>query len=842
MRELLLAARLARRELRSGLSGFRLFLACLAIGVFATAAVGSLQGSIDAGIRTESRALLGGDIDLQLYHQPPTGEQEAFLSARSAARSRIVEMRAMVRPVGDRDRRTLVELKAVDEHYPLVGAVQLEPAGSLQDSLAFRDGRWGAVAAAGLLERQGLQPGDLVRVGEATVEIRARLVREPDQVASVFNLGPRLMVAAGAVGETGLVQPGSLVHYHNRVLLPPGTATAAWIDAVKAAFPTAAWRIRDASGAAPGIRRFVERMNLFLSFVALSTLLIAGIGVGNAVKAYLDGKTSTIATFRCLGARPGLIFRIYLVQIAVLAALAIAVGGAAGALVPALAIAALQGVLPIPAQAGLHVAPLALAGLFGGLTALTFALWPLARVRAVAAADLFRLLAVPLSSRPGLKDTAVVAGLAAVLAALVVLTSSDRWFAAWFVAGTCATLLVLRGGAAVVMAAARRVGRFRTHEVRMAVANLHRPATATPVVMVSLGAGMAVLVAIALIEGNIRARIGERLPDAAPALFFIDIQDDQTAAFDETVLGVEGVERFRRVPSVRGGIVAINGVPVERATVAPEAQWAVRGDRGLTYARGRPEEAKLVAGDWWPSDYRGPPLVSLDAGLAEGFGVGLGDTLTLNVLGRQFVAEIASLREIDWGAIPFDFALILAPGTLEGAPHSHIAAVFVSERAETAVERAVAGRLPNVSAIRVRDALAAVNRLVAAVGDGIRLSASATLVVGALVLAGAIIADRRRRTRDAVLFKVLGATRSRIAAIFLFEYAALGLCTGAAAALVGSIAAWAVTVLMMHGDWVFLPRVVAATVLGSIATTAVIGFSGTWRALGQKALPHLRNE
>jgi putative ABC transport system permease protein len=428
------------------------------------------------------------------------------------------------------------------------------------------------------------------------------------------------------------------------------------------------------------------------------------------------------------------------------------------------------------------------------------------------------------------------------LTALTIVTAGDPYLAGWFVGGAMATLLALRGGAALLMAAAARLPRPRNAELRLALANLHRPGAATASVVLSMGTGVAVLVAVALIEGNLSAQINERLPKSAPAFFFIDIQDDQAAAFDATVRGVPGVEDLRRVPSLRGRIVRIAGVPVEQAKIAPEVAWAVRGDRALTYAATLPENARIVAGSWWPPDYAGPPAVSFDAGVARGFGVGVGDTLTLNVLGREIEAKIMSLREIDWRTIPFDFALIFAPGSLERAPHTHIAAVFASPGSEGALEKAVADRFVNVTAIRVRDALEAVNSILAGIGTGVRAAASLTVIVGALVLGGAIAAGKRRRRYDAVVFKVLGATRARIARMFVYEYGLLGLATGAVAAAIGTLTAWAVIVFLMHGEWVFLPGVVVATVVVCIALTQVIGFAGTWRVLGQKTAPFLRNE
>ncbi|TVR78166.1 MAG: FtsX-like permease family protein [Rhodospirillales bacterium] len=837
-----LAWRLARRDLRGGLGRFRILLACLVVGVAAIAAVGSVEQSIVAGLRADARQLLGGDVDVSRIHEPLAERERRLINDRADETADVVEMRAMARAVNGDGIRALVELKAVDDAYPLVGHVQLRPDGPLDEALGYRNGAWGAVLERGVLDRLGIAVGDAIQVGESSFVVRAVIEREPDRVATVAGFGPRLMIAAGALPETGLIQPGSLVRFHTRAVLPPGTDVTRWAGELAAVMPDSGVRIRDVSGAAPGVERFVERMSLFLTFVGLSALLVGGLGISNGVRAHLDSRTATIATLKCLGAPTRLVFRMYLLQVLLLAAIGIAMGLVLGALLPVIGLSVLEGVLPLRAQAGVYPGPLGLAALFGLLTAVTFALWPLARARQVPAANLFRSAVAPVTARPRLRDALAVAGAALALAALTVGTAAEPRFALAFVAGAAASLLLLRASAALVTAAAKRLPALGASSWRLAVANLHRPSAPTASVVVSLGIGVAALVAIGLIEGSLRAQIRDRLPDSAPAWFFIDIQDAQAQAFDETVLAVDGVERVERVPSLRGRITRIDGVPAAEADVAPESAWALRGDRGLTTAAEPPANVELVAGSWWSPDYDGPPLVSFDAGIAEGFGVGIGDTLTVNVLGRNLEVTIASLRAIDWQSVPFDFVLILSPGALAGAPMTHIAAVFATPESELALDRAVAAAFPNVTGVRVREALEAVNGLVSAIGSGVRAAGAVTLAAGLLVLLGAMAADRQRRTYDAVVFKVLGATRLRIARLYFAEYGLLGLVTGLIAALIGGAAAWAVTVLVMGSPWVFLPGTAAGIVGVAVAATVIAGFAGTWQVLGRKAAPLLRND
>lgn len=837
-----LTFRLMRREMRSGLRGFRVFLASLALGVAAIAGVGSIGASVTAGLEANARALLGGDVDLRLLHREFTPRQMAWLSQQSTGLSQMVKMRAMARPTKVRDQRSLVELKAVDQAYPLVGDFVAAPNKPLDELLAPEGSVWGAVADANLLSRFGLTLGDTVTVGAATFQIRATVVTEPDRSASLFTFGPRLLVATRALAATDLVKPGSQIRYHTRVIVAPGASTKDWRTQLAKAFPDAGWRIRGLDNAAPGVQRFIDRMTLFLSFVGFTVLLVGGLGVANTVSSYLQAKTATIATLKCLGASGAMIFRLYMAQILILATmgtvLGILLGGGGAYLFAVLA----EGRMPVTPVPGWYGGALAVAAVFGIGVAATFALWPIARAREVPAAALFRDAVAPHTAPPRKGYVlAVVIGVAA-LGAFTVLTAHDRSFAAWFVAGAAVTMGLLRLGAFAVAWTARRMRFIGSPGVRLAIANLHRPGAATVSIMLSLGCGLAVLVAVGLIQGNLARQVSERLPDRAPAFFFMDIQPHQVAAFDKAVNGVSGTGNYQRVPTLRGRIVKIAGQPVAERQIAPNAQWAVRGDRSLTYSAAKPETAIIVDGKWWPQTYAGPPAISFDAGLAKGFGVGVGDTLTFNVLGREITATIKSLREIDWRSLRFDFAVIFAPGTLEAAPHSHIAAIEAARTAEDAVEKAATDTFPNISAIRVRDALAAAANLLAGISAAVTGTAAITVLAGALVLSAAVAANRRRQERDSVVFKVLGATRRRLLGVFLMEYGVLGLATSIVAAAVGTLAAWGVVRFLMDMQWVFLPTTVALTALACLLVTLAVGFAGTWRVLGQKATPHLRNQ
>jgi len=849
-----LALSLARRELRGGLRGFRTFLASLMLGIGAIAAVGTLTGSLLDGLRGDGQVLLGGDLDLRLVHREITDAQRAWLEARGRL-SQVVELRAMAHRNG---RRALIELRAVDSAYPLYGAVELHPARPLAELLAYRDGAWGLAADASLLRRLEMDPEALgvatrLRIGELTYEVRALVAREPDRSTRIAAFGPRVLVAYESLAETGLLQPGSLNHHHYRLRLPETADSAALRRDLAVAFPAAGWRVRDTSEAAPGLARFIDRLGLFLTLIGLTALLIGGVGIGNAVRGYLESRTSTIATLKCLGASSRLIARIYWIQILFLALVGIVAGLVLGLAAAYLAGALIGEFFAWQTRFAVHALPLATATAFGLLTAVAFSLWPLAHACALAPASLFRdkIAPAPWPRRRLAARAYGAIGLATLaLAGLVVATSTDHGVGLWFVACAAGALLLFHGAGAGLVALVRRLPRPRRAALRLALANLVRPGAPTVGVVASFGLGLTVLVAIALVEFNLANTLGRTLPERAPALYFIDIQPDQVAPFDALVRATPGVGSLRRIPMLRGRIVSVNGIAPEDMEIPPEIAWVFRGDRGLTWSREPPPNAEITAGDWWPPDYAGPPLLSLDAEVARALGLGLGDRIGVNLLGRDVEAEIASLRAIDWTGLNLNFVMMFSPGLLEGAPQTHIATVEIPPGAapdsraeiEDALERRVTDRFANVSAIRVRDALAAVIGIMSHVALAVHAAAAVALLAGVLVLGGALAAGQQRRIYDAVVLKVLGATRGYLLRAYLMEYGILGLVTAGLAAGLGSLAAYVVVTELLHLGFTFQAAPVAAVALPGVAVTLALGFLGTWRALDRKAAPLLRNQ
>jgi putative ABC transport system permease protein len=852
-----LPLRFALRELRGGLRGFYVFIACIALGVMAIAGVAAVSAGLADGLAREGRVILGGDLAFSLSLREASNEERAFLE-RHGRVSLAATTRAMASTQSasvdapdhaDAGRTALVELKAVDAAYPLYGTVTLDPPQPLAEVLAQRDGVYGAAADPTLLARLDLKPGARIRVGAAQIEIRAVLTAEPDLLAGGIGFGPRLLLGEAALRATGLLQPGSVVRWHYRLRLPDSEAGDSAVKAVTASaaaeLPEAGWEVRSRSNASPSLEQNVERFTQYLTLVGLTALLVGGVGVANAVKGHLDRRRNVIATLKSLGATGSRVFSIYLTQVMVLAFLGVLPGLAVGAALPYLIAWGFRTILPLPLAPAIHPAGLALALLYGLLTAVAFALWPLGRAHDAPVAALFRDAVAGEQRFPRRIYVVATALVVAALALIAIELAFDKRIAAIFVAAAAGVFVLLRLVAALVMWIARHAPRPSSPVVRLAIANIHRPGALTPSVVLSLGLGLALLVTVIEIDGNLRRQFTAALPEKAPAFYFIDIPSTDAEKFDAFVHTQAPRAVLVRVPMLRGRILAAHGVAADELRPPPDTAWALQSDRGVTYGDDVPAGSRIVAGQWWKPGYEGVPLVSFEKRIADGLGLKVGDIVTVNVLGRNIDATIANLRVLDWQNLGINFVMVFSPNSFRGAPHTDIATLTypgggnVTE--EVALLKAVADAFPTVTTVRVREALEAVGQLVMNLVVAIRGASALTLLVAVLVLGGALAAGHRHRVYDAVILKTLGATRSRLVSAYALEYLALGLATALFGMAAGIASAALVVTRVMNLSFTVLPAPALIAAATAVIATVGLGLAGTVSALGQKPAPVLRN-
>ena len=827
------ALRLAFRDLRGSKAGLRLLAICLFLGVAALAGIGSLSSAILTGLSERGQVILGGDIQMeaaQRYANPD--ERAAF--ARLGRLSESVQMRAMAATL-DGSQSLLVELKGIDGPYPLYGRLRLAPG-----AIAPRPSGTGVAIAPALAEKLELKVGDQIRVGDAQLRIIGIIAEEPDRVGEGFTLGPVVMADMAGIDATALIQPGSLFTTKYRVKLRPGINPAEATRTLSRQFAGAGWEYRDRSNGAPGTRRFIERLGQFLALIGLTALAVAGIGVGNGVASWLDGKRGSIATLKVLGASSRTIFQTYLIQIVLVAAGAILTGLATGAIIP-WAVASLAGdLLPVTPELDLYPGPLGLGALYGLLIALLFSLAPLARSRRVTAASLFRDQ-VELAERPSFAVIVAMSAIAGLIAAVAIATAREPLFAASFIGAVLALLALLTGLGVLIRRTAAALPRPRTPLARLALAGLHRPGAQTGRLVVALGLGLTLFAALATIQTSLGTAIERTIPKRAPSFFALDIPKEEEGRFREAVAGVAPEAEVITVPTLRGPVIALNDTRVSEMKEIPEEAWFLRGDRGLTFARDLPEGSRITAGKWWPAGYAGPPLVSIDERAAKAASLKIGDRLTISVLGVEIEARITSFREINWDTLGFNFVLVFSPGTLEAAPYTLAATIGTAAKAEPGISRAVSQGFPAVSMIRVKDVVVQVGEIMRQLGSAIAVAASVAVLAGIAVLMGAVAAARRSRSYDAVLLKLLGATRTQILIVQALEYAALAFILSLVALAIGSLAGWYAVTTIFELEWAPDWGIVAGTVAAGGIGTLVLALIGALPVLAARPAEALRS-
>ncbi|PTV94292.1 putative ABC transport system permease protein [Rhodobacter aestuarii] len=830
-----LAVRIARAELRGGLRGFRIFLLCLMLGVAAITAVGEVREAIKAGLAAEGSTMLGGQAEMEFTYRRATPEERDWIVANARAFSEVVEMRSMA-ALEDGSETALTQLKAVDGAWPLLGQAQLDPPVGVA-ALAGQGGVPGAFLDPVLADRLGLQPGDTFKIGGETFVLMARLVREPDAASAGMAFGARSVVALSALEGTPLLAPGTLYETKYRVLLPEGTSLNALSRAAEERFAGAGMKWADETRAAPSIERFTDRLSSFLVLVGLAGLAVGGVGISATVQAWIARKAATIATLRALGASGTTIRGAFLIQLAVLTTVGVAAGLALGGGAVFVARGLIADAMPVPVEVSLSARPLYEAAIYGALTAAIFALWPLARLSELRAATLYREAEKPRRGLPPLGFLAIIAGLTAALVLAAVLFSGLPTLTLVTLGGVAGALVLLALAAMGIRALARRFASrtSRRPALHAALAAIGAPRSEATAVILALGLGLTVLSAVAQVQSGLRGAIAQELPQQAPAFFLLDIPPPERAALVDRLMAQEGVSRIDTVPMLRGIVTEING---QNAREVAGEHWVLRGDRGVTFAETPREE--LTAGEWWPEGYTGPPLVSVSQEEATELGLKLGDKLTVNILGRDIVAEITSFRNVDFSTMGIGFVLTFDAATLSSAPHTDLATVYAPPETEAGLLRLMAQEFPTVTAVPVREALSRVSEALGSIATAVGLAASVTLVTGFAVLLGAAASGEEARAREAALLKTLGATRGLILRSFALRAALMGAAAGIIAVGVGALAGWAVLVLVMESSFRFDALAALLVIAGGMAAVLLAGTLFALRPLAARPARVLR--
>ncbi|MDP3740250.1 MAG: FtsX-like permease family protein [Hyphomonadaceae bacterium] len=833
--------RIARRELAGGLAGFWIYMACLTLGAWAIAAAGSITASFGRGLDIQSQQLLGGDAAISISQREATAEERVWMADRGTM-TEAAQVDLMARN-GDAVRQ--IDVRGIDEKFPLIGKFEFNPDAPPQaDILARKDGVWGIAASESLLTNLNVKLGDRLTLGDFEVELRALLLREPDRIGVPGAFEPRVVISIEALRETGQLAPGRLFRTAYRILLKPEYRETFEKD-VTDTWGESGLRYRSPDDAVDGLRMLLDMLNTFMSVIGIAALVAGGVGVSQATSSFLESRIDSIAVLKALGADAGTIRAAYAAQLGVLAGLGAFVGVVLGAASPWLLKTLTGNIIPLPTDLSLYPWPLLKAFVLAMLAAVMFAAIPLGRARATPPAALFRREGgEALGKSPALeRGIAAAAGLALVIVSTT--GSVEPLMTLGLLAGAGVAYLILVGAAFVVKLLARMASKRARGYLRLALANLGGPGSLAPVVAPALGLGLALMTLVAVVQTNLLSQLRDTAPANAPSIIFRQIPHEDIAQFD-ALMSQYGVDlkqskTYQRAPLILGRVTTLKGEPLDENKVSPEERWVTRGETAMTVLGAKPPEVNVRQGKWWPADYSGPLLVSVEEGAATGLKLRIGDKVGFLVFGREIEGEVASIRKVDWGGFGPNMAFILSPGTLEAARPFHTAIVIVPPDKEPEVIRAVADRWPGVLAFQLRATLETAADLFAQVSLAVSALAGVVTTAGVLVLFGAFAAAARRRRRESALLKVFGGSRPAILGLYAFEFALAAFAASTLGAIMGIAAAHPIVILVFEAQWRFdfLPVLMVAGI--AIVAAATGGALVGWATLSHRPALVLRS-
>jgi len=844
----------AMREMRAGSRGFIIFFSCIFLGVAAIAGVSGVSSMIGEEFSLQGRTLLGGDLRITMTQEDATAQELAFLSMHGRVSSTLW-MRSMARnrtPTetmpgsDDAPRQQLIEIKAIDETYPLYGSFETEPALDFNALFAPRDGVAGVVAVHSLLQRLNVEIGDRIEIGTQIFDIRAVVINEPDLLSEGLQLGLRVFMDKQTLTATNLLQEGSLYAQIHKIAIPMATDSDldAFAEQLKQNFPDRRWNLRARNNAAPALEVNIKRFLQFLTLVGLTALIVGGTGVAQAVNSHLEKKREVIAIFKSLGASGSFITLIYLFQIMMISLMAIVVGLGIAAFLPTMVKQILRSFLAVSEGFVFYPVSLLIGASFAICAVLAFALMPLGRAGRIPVTGLFRSNSIKNFVKTPILYRLVSLLLLLLIAVLAVALGDDRRLAVIFMGAISAVFLILKLLSLLIEALARRLSHSRFLSVRLALGNIHRPGSLTAAVVRALGLSLTLLVTLATLDGNLRKQLSTAMLEQAPAFFFLDIANTQGDNFRQSLARLAPKGQVQMMPMLRARITHLKTVPAEQADIDEDGRWVLRGDRNVGFADHMPEGTIMVKGAWWPENYDDTPLVSFSAREAKRLKLDIGDMIRVNVLGRTIEARIANLREVDWDSMKMNFVMIFSPNSFAGAPYSYLATLTLppDEKQEAKIAAGLGQDFPAMTIISTRAILSDARDLADQIGLGIRACAALVLLSSILVLAGALSSGNERRAQMAVILKILGARRVTLIGAFILEYAILGVITAIFAFIVGSGAAiWVAKFRMNLTHAVPMPESAVLVLMAALILSVGLGFIGTWHILGQKPARALRD-
>ena len=821
-------AGLVRAEIGHGILGLRLFITCVAIASAMLGLVWLLSSGLSQAMQDNARRILGGDVAVTVVNAPLDAKTRGALG-RIGKVSEVVELRSTARAgATEAGRRMTVELKAVDGAYPLFGTVDLASGADLQRALAPRNGVPGAVVEPGLLAQLAVEIGDRVRIGNADFEIRDRLAVEPDRLsAGTFLVGPRVLIPLDWLEASGLTGRGSLVEYRTRLRFAADAPVDDLTRAAMEAEPERGWEFQSPQDAAERVREVTDRTTTFLGVAGLAAFAVGLTGAWAAVAMWIGRRGRTIAQYRLSGATPTMVVALHAVLVALAGTLAVTVGlslAGFGALALLEELTERLHLLWSPRDLLPNLALVAVTlalGLAGALVAGLSGIAGLSPLRAMREETVGAGL--------GVRDAGIAAVCLVVAVGLTIVGLPNPAMAAGAAIGLAlvAAVLSLLGRWVARLARGLPAARFLALIVKHGL-------TSTKAVMLrtlALGIGIAGITGVVAVQQSLQTAFETQIPTKAPDVVLLDVQAAQVERIRARVADTTGLGGLQATPFMRTRLLAVNGVPADQALVNPDKDWVIEGDRSFSWTA-EPTGAELLAGDWWPADYDGPPLVSAEEDVMEAFDLKPGDELTYSVLGRVFTSRVANVRKEYHRTMRPEFLIVASPQPFLDAPHGWIVSLQGRDADSLSDFTAELTRdAPNVTVIDVRRLVRDASEVVEGAILGTLLIAAVLLLAGALSLTATVAADVDARRREAVALSVVGATRQEIALARLAETAVTGLVAALVGGGAGLLASWWITDGALRVDWAPGSFAIALPIVLGVATSIAAGLSGGLGAL-----------
>lgn len=825
---------------------FGILIACLALGTAAIAAVGSVGASLNASVVREASTLLGGDLEVVRPDRDATPEELAFLDTLGTV-TIVVDANARV-SAGEES--AFADVIAVAGNYPLIGAVtspQLATGDKPATLLDERDGVFGALVDELIFERLGIELGGTFEMGGRIFAARGILGSLPDGAARGFHLGIPTLISIDALAALdGIRQPlpGMLTQHRYKLVLE-GIDEATAAATIAAQFNDPVWLVRSPRDAAGGLVRYYDLFARYLLILGLASLLVGGVGVSIAVTTYIGERQRSIATMRSMGATGARILTHFLTQIAVLSTVGVVLGVAAGAIASMIALPMIGRALGVSLHALVDPVSLLTAAGFGYLASFAFSWLALVSARKVSPVLLFRSLGMDL---PRLRVAdylapSVLLPMAAALGGIFALaywTTGDLRLVGGFAAGIVLAFIALRAAGTLLQILLRHLPESPITSLRHAMRNIHLPGSTAPVVVLSLGLGLAMVVVIAVLNSNLSNQLLGAVSRDAPTFVATDVFPDEVAALQEMAAADPDFASVQSSPSVRARVVSVAGTDPKTLTdVGPEAGFLLGVDIPVTWRASEPDDGQVVAGTWWPADYDGPPLVSLHDTMMAELGLEVGDEIAFDIFADRITATVANFRDYQWQN-GMNFMVIFSPGEIQDYPATELASLKAAAGAEKRLERALVRAFPEIAFIPIGDALNQAVKVLTELATGINIVGGLAVLNGLLVLAGTMAAGRKQREADAVIQKVLGATRRHVLWEFVLEYGLLGVVAAVLASVLGIAAAWAITESALDVGFAIDPMLIGLVIAGAVLLTLAVGTVTTWQSLSVSPGKYLR--